>query len=130
MVTIRRARLDEIEFLQTELAKHPKQEQVDISKTITHVAEYEDERIMFLSGRLIWQFEPLLEIETKKKIPINARRRAALLLCLAMEKFIATSSVPIRSYFAHVLKRPVWKWLEKLKFHRIYPGGRLYAKDV
>jgi hypothetical protein len=49
---------------------------------------------MFLSARLIWQFEPLLEIETKKKIPINARRRAALLLCLAMEKFIATSSVP------------------------------------
>ena len=129
MVTTRKANESELLYLQAQLAMQPKLEQVNLREGIVYVAEHDGDVIQFINARLVWQIEPLLRIE-KKGVPKNAYRRGALLLYRCVGNFIRDSNIPIRSYFAHITQRSTWSWVEKLKFHRIYPGGRLYAKDV
>lgn len=134
---VRPAQFTEIPYLQSRLAECPTWEQVDLSRGIAFVAEEDGERIGFVNGRLIWQVEPLLifpeYMKSRKRGVHHLRRKASWGLFHALDSYLADpeqNTTGIHSYFCHVVSRPVMRMEKHLGFTRLYPGGRLYGKDL
>lgn len=134
---VRPATLDELPYLKQRLSESPTWEQVDLSRSIVFVAEQDGKLIGFVSGRLIWQVEPLFIFPEYKKSRApgvhHMRRKAALKLFHAIDGWLADrnlNTTGIYSYFCHVIDRAVMRVDKHLGFVRLYPGGRLYGKDL
>lgn len=116
-VTVRPAKPEDLPILQRELADQADFfEPQDLRKSITHVAEYDGEIVGFGSGRLQWQYEPLLLTRKfKESAPHFARQRATLLLIRAFDDWVhsAANLTGITRYFC-VIVTPV---MQKLALH-------------
>jgi hypothetical protein len=128
--TVRRADSLDIPFLQAELAKAKKWEQVDLKRSLVWIAEYEGTPFMFLALRIVWQIEPILKFRTKG-IPKAAQKRGMYLLYRETEKFLSDpeqNKTGIYWTFMHTTFKKVATWAERMGWLRCYKGGRLYAK--
>ena len=112
-VIVRPADVYDLPFLREEIAKQDV-EQIDLTKSVTVVAECEGQPFTSLSASLAWLIEPtvVFNAEALSKMTI---RRGMLLNYLALNKFIQTQIV--RKQFCHIpveLKNS--EWAKKLGF--------------
>lgn len=134
---VRPASMADVPYLQKRLSECPTWEQVDLSRGIVFVAEEKEEIVGFISARMIWQVEPLFlfpeYMKSRKRGVHHLRRKASWMLFHALDSWLADRSkntTGIYTYFCHVVSKAVMRMDKHLGFARIYPGGRLYGKDL
>jgi hypothetical protein len=138
VIEIRPAREIDLPLLQMKLAERAAEgyEQLDLRRSIVHIAEAEGIESGFVSARLTWQIEPLtLFKDFERNAPPAALRRATYMLARAAEGWIADrarNSTGLHSFFAVIENRN--KRMQELAEHigwaPVYRKCRFFGKDT
>jgi hypothetical protein len=127
-VCIRRARSDELRFLQTKTEQQLPDgfEPVDLRKSVVFVADDDGVIAGLAAAGLTWHVEPLILFpEFARYAPQAMQRRAVYGLGRAITEHIADYGGEIRRYFAHVDDPKFRTLAQRFGLRPAYPGGEI-----
>jgi hypothetical protein len=132
---VRAAKPEELAMLQKDLSRDRRWEQVDLSKSVVGVVTKDGEIVQFVSGRLMWQVEPLKWIRGKKKaLSPHQQRKATYLSIRWLRDWLADrkNNPYIRSYFCSISDaNPVMQKLAKsFGMIPVYRGTSFFGEDL
>jgi hypothetical protein len=130
---VRAAKVEELALLQGDLAKDKRWEQLDLSKSVVFVSTRDGEIVEFISGRLMWQVEPLKFIRGKKKLftPYE-QKRSTYLLIRSLRAWLAdvNNNPYIRGYFCSITNKTMQKLAISFGMVPVYQKTKLFGEDL
>jgi hypothetical protein len=127
-VTVRLADPLDFPFLREEL-KRQDVDEVELTKCVTFISEYEGRPFCSISGQLAWFVEPHMTFNTEG-LSDSTIRRGLLLTYLELNKLIQQH--PVRKQICHVptyFTKP-FKWVQQMGFTQVWSKAiQWFSKD-
>ena len=132
-IQVRPATAEELEFLQADLCKDKRWEQVDLSKGPVCVVTKNGEIVQYGHARLAWQIEPIKWVRGKKNSCNAYEQKKATYICIRwMENWLRdTRNNPFfRFYFCHIHNPVMQKLAQSFGMVQVYERGKFFGKDL